>query len=176
MVIILIVGFSLLAVIGIWAKRRYDAKHSNLYHGDDSGVVQPSGALQARGGSLSRRSPAAGFFFSSGANSEASNGNGLQDAPPQARYHELSMSMSSANASNTALHWGPHAHHHREDMDIAPVDDPGFIANSSRTDLSSLGGRETPRTGPNRLSVHSGSRLYKQEPINHSPTSQIGPE
>src|ERR1700730_14121387 len=67
MVVILIVGFSLIAVVGIWLKRRYDAKHQNLYHGDDSGLGQPSGVIRARGGSMTRRSPAAGFFFSSGA-------------------------------------------------------------------------------------------------------------
>lgn len=177
MVVILIVGFSLLAVVGIWLKRRYDAKHQNLYHGDDSGLGQPSGVIRARGGSMTRRSPAAGFFFSSGAKSEASNDNdgNSQGASQRPRDHQHTMSMASANASNVALHWGPRAHHHGDEMDIAPVDDPAFVANSSRTDLSTLGGRETPRTGPSRLSVQSVARLNKSEPSNHSPVSPVGP-
>ncbi|KAL2830362.1 hypothetical protein BJY01DRAFT_119246 [Aspergillus pseudoustus] len=37
MVIVLIVGFSTIAAVGIWLKKRHDAKHPNLYHGHESG-------------------------------------------------------------------------------------------------------------------------------------------
>lgn len=33
MLIVLVVGFSALAAIGVWLKRRYDAKRPHLYHG-----------------------------------------------------------------------------------------------------------------------------------------------
>jgi hypothetical protein len=149
MVVILIIGFSLLAVVGIWLKRRYDANHQNLYHGEDSG-------LQPRGG---KRGPGAGLIFT-GSNSSHRN--------PHALQHPVS--MSSANVSNSALPWGPHqATAQARNLDIAPVEDPAFIASSSRTDLSSLGGRDTPGHGPSRLSMHSGARLHKEaypSPVN----------
>ncbi|KAL3456491.1 hypothetical protein BJX64DRAFT_40213 [Aspergillus heterothallicus] len=37
MVIVLVVGFSIIAAVGIWLKKRHDAKHPNLYHGHESG-------------------------------------------------------------------------------------------------------------------------------------------
>ncbi|KAF7586418.1 hypothetical protein BBP40_008925 [Aspergillus hancockii] len=42
MVIVLIVGFGALAVLGVWLKRRHDAKYPNLYHagsGSNSGLL-----------------------------------------------------------------------------------------------------------------------------------------
>ncbi|KAJ0422194.1 hypothetical protein BJY00DRAFT_280392 [Aspergillus carlsbadensis] len=36
MVIVLVIGFSLIAAVGIWLKKRHDAKHPNLYHGHES--------------------------------------------------------------------------------------------------------------------------------------------
>ncbi|KAE8356670.1 hypothetical protein BDV28DRAFT_83249 [Aspergillus coremiiformis] len=42
MIIILIVGFSALTVLGVWLKRRHDAKYPNLYHagrGSNSGLL-----------------------------------------------------------------------------------------------------------------------------------------
>jgi hypothetical protein len=36
MLIVLAVGFGSLSALGIWMKRRYDAKHQNLYHGKTS--------------------------------------------------------------------------------------------------------------------------------------------
>ncbi|KAL2801877.1 hypothetical protein BJX63DRAFT_146157 [Aspergillus granulosus] len=37
MVIVLVIGFSIIAAVGIWLKKRHDAKYPNLYHGHDSG-------------------------------------------------------------------------------------------------------------------------------------------
>lgn len=45
MLIVLIVGFSALAAIGVWLKRRYDAKRPGLYHGGTeaaSGMMSPA--------------------------------------------------------------------------------------------------------------------------------------
>jgi hypothetical protein len=33
MLVVLAVGFGSLSVLGVWMKRRYDARHQNLYHG-----------------------------------------------------------------------------------------------------------------------------------------------
>lgn len=49
MLIVLVVGFSALAAIGVWLKRRYDAKRPGLYHGGSeaassggSGMLSPA--------------------------------------------------------------------------------------------------------------------------------------
>ncbi|CAI7651189.1 unnamed protein product [Penicillium glandicola] len=39
MLIVLVIGFSAIAVVGVWLKRRHDAKRPNLYHGSSSGVL-----------------------------------------------------------------------------------------------------------------------------------------
>lgn len=42
MVIVLIVGFTILTILGVWLKRRHDAKYPHLYHGgsrDSSGLL-----------------------------------------------------------------------------------------------------------------------------------------
>lgn len=42
MVIVLIIGFTILTVLGVWLKRRHDAKYPHLYHGgsrDSSGLL-----------------------------------------------------------------------------------------------------------------------------------------
>lgn len=50
MVIVLIVGFSIIAAVGVYLKRRYDAKRPGLYHGESeapnrgSGVFSPAPA------------------------------------------------------------------------------------------------------------------------------------
>lgn len=36
MIVILVVGFTALTVLGVWLKRRYDAKRPGLYHGEDT--------------------------------------------------------------------------------------------------------------------------------------------
>ncbi|KAF9882789.1 hypothetical protein FE257_005157 [Aspergillus nanangensis] len=51
MVIVLIVGFALIAVLGVWLKRRHDAKYPNLYH-SASGSANNSGLLFARQNNL----------------------------------------------------------------------------------------------------------------------------
>ena len=71
MVIVLIIGFSALAVGGVFLKRRYDAKRPNLYHGGNnnsnmlydrnSGVLSPApGSLGAGGSSGWGASPTPG--------------------------------------------------------------------------------------------------------------------
>jgi hypothetical protein len=47
MVIVLIIGFALLTVLGVWLKRRHDAKYPGLYHGA-SGSANNSGMLFPR--------------------------------------------------------------------------------------------------------------------------------
>jgi hypothetical protein len=37
MLIVLAIGFGIIAALGVWFKRRYDAKRPNLYHGGSSG-------------------------------------------------------------------------------------------------------------------------------------------
>lgn len=39
MLIVLVIGFSAIAVLGVWLKRRYDAKRPNLYHGGGSSLL-----------------------------------------------------------------------------------------------------------------------------------------
>lgn len=39
MLIVLVIGFSIIAVLGVWFKRRYDAKRPNLYHGGGSSLL-----------------------------------------------------------------------------------------------------------------------------------------
>jgi hypothetical protein len=51
MLIVLVIGFGIIAALGVWFKRRYDAKRPNLYHGGSSGVLStaspPSGPRDA---------------------------------------------------------------------------------------------------------------------------------
>ncbi|GAB1191852.1 hypothetical protein BDV32DRAFT_115757 [Aspergillus pseudonomiae] len=50
MVIVLAVGFTAIAVVGVWLKRRHDAKYPNLYHaGSGSNSGSNSGLLYSRG-------------------------------------------------------------------------------------------------------------------------------
>ncbi|CAG8890526.1 unnamed protein product [Penicillium egyptiacum] len=39
MLIVLVIGFSTIAVFGVWLKRRHDAKRPNLYHGGSSSLL-----------------------------------------------------------------------------------------------------------------------------------------
>jgi hypothetical protein len=39
MLIVLVIGFGLIGALGVWFKRRYDAKRPNLYHGGSSGTL-----------------------------------------------------------------------------------------------------------------------------------------
>jgi hypothetical protein len=39
MLIVLVIGFGLIGALGVWFKRRYDAKRPNLYHGGSSGAL-----------------------------------------------------------------------------------------------------------------------------------------
>lgn len=55
MLIVLVIGFSALAVAGAWWKKRMDARHPGLYHGDDRNNANDSG---------SRGPGAAAAFFS----------------------------------------------------------------------------------------------------------------
>ncbi|EAW08540.1 uncharacterized protein ACLA_032760 [Aspergillus clavatus NRRL 1] len=51
MVIVLIVAFSVIAAVGVWVKKRHDAKHPNLYHGvagSGSGSGTGSGLFASR--------------------------------------------------------------------------------------------------------------------------------
>ncbi|CAG7930466.1 unnamed protein product [Penicillium olsonii] len=39
MLIVLLIGFSIIGAVGVWFKRRYDAKRPNLYHGGSTGAL-----------------------------------------------------------------------------------------------------------------------------------------
>ncbi|KAJ5623865.1 hypothetical protein N7510_000174 [Penicillium lagena] len=99
MVIVLIIGFSALAVGGVFLKRRYDAKRPNLYHGGNnnssmlydrnSGVLSPAPGSIGPGGSPWSASPAPG----------QSRGGSRADVPmgapsPNGRSRLQKMSMS----------------------------------------------------------------------------------
>ncbi|KAJ5963957.1 uncharacterized protein N7479_003833 [Penicillium vulpinum] len=42
MLIVLVIGFSAIAVVGVWLKRRHDARRPNLYHGGSSSMLSAS--------------------------------------------------------------------------------------------------------------------------------------
>lgn len=48
MVIVLIIGFTIITVLGVWLKRRHDAKYPSLYHAAGAGSTD-SGLLFNRG-------------------------------------------------------------------------------------------------------------------------------
>lgn len=54
MLIVLAIGFSVIAALGIWLKRRYDAKRPGLYHG---GTAEASSSGALRGGNSGVLSP-----------------------------------------------------------------------------------------------------------------------
>lgn len=188
MVVVLIIGFLALAFGGIWLKKRLDARHPGLYHGDDRAHNS------SNNNSTRLRSPIAGFAlpsslrnFSSrnsmsntaatgtpinGSMSRNINYHGVPNnmQPPVAPYAQSqgsnrsnpNMSMTSLNNSNRAEMWGPHqaTAHTRNFSEISPVDDPAYAGNGSRTDLSSVGTRGTPRHS-RRLSVNSAANLHR---------------
>jgi hypothetical protein len=39
MLIVLVIGFTIIAILGVWFKRRYEAKRPNLYGGGSSGML-----------------------------------------------------------------------------------------------------------------------------------------
>lgn len=49
MLIVLVLGFSAVAILGVWLKRRYDAKRPGLYHGG-SAAASSSGVLGGSSG------------------------------------------------------------------------------------------------------------------------------
>ncbi|KAJ5584740.1 uncharacterized protein N7459_004540 [Penicillium hispanicum] len=53
MLIVLALAFSAIAALGIWLKKRYDAKRPNLYHGGGGNAASSSGALGGTSGMLS---------------------------------------------------------------------------------------------------------------------------
>ncbi|KAA8643684.1 uncharacterized protein ATNIH1004_010458 [Aspergillus tanneri] len=59
MVIVLIIGFSLIAVLSVWLKRRHDAKYPSLYHAAGTGSTD-SGLLFNRQSNAATPSPAPG--------------------------------------------------------------------------------------------------------------------
>lgn len=119
MIIVLFVGFTTLAIVGMWLKRRYDDKHQGLYHGEDSGLRQPG------------KGSSTGFLF-------GSNHNNNSNSPG-----------ASGSAISRPEMWGPHqATAHMREIDIAPVDAPSFVASSSRTEVSSANTLVGPGPAP----------------------------
>jgi hypothetical protein len=70
MLIVLAVGFSVIAAVGIWLKRRYDAKRPGLYHG---GTAEASSSGVLRGGNSGVLSPAPVGGFASPAPNQSRN-------------------------------------------------------------------------------------------------------
>ncbi|CRG91346.1 hypothetical protein PISL3812_08394 [Talaromyces islandicus] len=194
MVVVLIIGFVALAFAGMWLKKRLDARHPGLYHGDDR-------AHSSNNNSTRFRSPTAGFAIptslrnfssrNSMSNTAATPNNESMSRninyqsvpnniqPPVAPYAQShgsnrsnpNMSMTSLPNNRTEM-WGPHqaTAHTRDFGDISPVEDPAYAGNGSRTDLSSVGTRGTPRNS-HRLSVNSAANLHR----GHEPVSPVSP-
>lgn len=76
MVIVLAIGFSALAFVGVWLKRRYDAKRPNLWHGDGAGASNSGVFSQRSSGVISPPPP------SWGANSVPMQQRDAPAAPP----------------------------------------------------------------------------------------------
>ncbi|KAH8703617.1 hypothetical protein BGW36DRAFT_403971 [Talaromyces proteolyticus] len=177
MLIVLIIGFTLLGVGGVWLKKRLDAKQPGLYHGDDrNNSSRPS------------RSPAAaaGFMIPSSLRNISSrnsmNNTAATTTPNNAstrnvNYQNMNATMDAHNyptqqpnmsmtslSNNRPEMWGPHqATTHTRGFDhITPVDDAAYGAGS---DISS-------RSHNRRLSVNSAAGLHRgHEPV--SPASPI---
>ncbi|KAE8552739.1 hypothetical protein EYB25_004118 [Talaromyces marneffei] len=145
MIIVLAVGFSVLAAVAVWLKKRFDARQPGLYHGDD----HKGGAS---GGSLT---PAAGFFAGSLRNLSRSNVNSTRAStdnssnnvavaskvPKMQQQPSMSTTSFSNRRSSTLTNsvmsngnsimnnnghemWGPNQARNFEN--IAPVEEPVF--------------------------------------------------
>jgi hypothetical protein len=100
MLIVLVIGFSALAVGGVFLKRRYDAKRPNLYHGgnNNSNMLydRNSGVLSPAPGSIG---PGGSNIWGASPNPGQSRGGSRADIPMGAtgpsgrsRLHKMSMS------------------------------------------------------------------------------------
>lgn len=70
MLIVLAIGFSVIAAVGVWLKRRYDAKRPGLYHG---GTAEASSSGALRGGNSGVLSPVPVGGFASPAPNQSRN-------------------------------------------------------------------------------------------------------
>ncbi|QKX54736.1 uncharacterized protein TRUGW13939_01825 [Talaromyces rugulosus] len=199
MIVVLIIGFIALAFGGMWLKKRLDERHPGLYHGDDSapnGSNNNSTRLRSPTAGFAIPASLRNFSSRNSMNNTAATGTPNNDSrsrninyhsvpnnvqPPVAPYAQNhgsnrsnpNMSMTSLSNDNRAEMWGPHqaTAHTRNYGEINPVDDPAYAASGSRTDLSSVGTRGTPRHS-RRLSVNSAANLHRgNEPV--SPVSPI---
>lgn len=198
MVVVLIIGFIALAFGAMWLKKRLDDRHPGLYHGDDrahnssnnnstrfrsptAGFAIPT-SLRNFSSRNSMSNTAATGTPNNGSTSRGINYQSVPNdmQPPVAPYAQShgsnpsnpNMSMTSLS-NNRAEMWGPHqaTAHTRDFGDIGPVEDPAYHGNGSRTDLSSIGTRSTPRHS-HRLSTNSAAHLHRgNEPV--SPVSPI---
>lgn len=76
MLIVLAIGFSALAAIGIWLKRRYDAKRPGLYHGGTE--------ASSIGGSAMLSAPAPAPWVASSAPNQSVASSSRTDIAPKA--------------------------------------------------------------------------------------------
>ncbi|KAE8368872.1 hypothetical protein BDV27DRAFT_121791 [Aspergillus caelatus] len=89
MVIVLAVGFTAIAIVGVWLKRRHDAKYPNLYHaGSGSNSGSNSGLLYNRGQNTSPGPKQPGQFM---------------PAPSPVNHDEYANTDSVASSSRTEV-------------------------------------------------------------------------
>jgi hypothetical protein len=99
MLIVLAIGFSVIAALGVWLKRRYDAKRPGLYHGGTA-EASSSGALQ--GGNSGVLSPAPlGGYASSVPNQSRNFG---EDSVASSSRTDVAPKGALAPGSRTRLH------------------------------------------------------------------------
>ena len=89
MVIVLAVGFTAITIVGVWLKRRHDAKYPNLYHaGSGSNSGSNSGLLYSRGQNTSPGPKQPGQFM---------------PAPSPVNHDEYANTDSVASSSRTEV-------------------------------------------------------------------------
>jgi hypothetical protein len=136
MIIILAVGLTAIALVGMWLKRRYDAKRPGLYHGDTSTRDGAAPVLQH---------DAAGVSVLPSAKAEAWG-------PPQTMTHSRSLDFTNLE-STTALAVGS-----KSELSGTSTPDPvaqRTAANSSRNSRRST--RLQKAAGPSQegdIAIH----------------------
>ena len=98
MLIVLAIGFSVIAAVGVWLKRRYDAKRPGLYHG---GTAEASSSGALRGGNSGVLSPVPVGGFASPAPTQSRNFG--EDSVASSSRTEIAPKGALAPGSRTRL-------------------------------------------------------------------------
>jgi hypothetical protein len=96
MLIVLVVGFSALAVLGTWWKKRHDAKRPGLYHGNNP---RNSVNMTAAGRPGAEGAAAAGFFAGSLRNLSKSNPNSTNNPSANSSNNNVAAGSKYATAA-----------------------------------------------------------------------------